>query len=333
MTHFGSKSVTYKITGLPFKTNRIIIEGIEKAYVYTGKEITVDNTLKASDKLLKDESQEAKVLEANRDFTVSCKSNIKAGTATVILTGAEAYTGTIKKTFKINKLDISTYVDAGSALNFVCDEKAVYTKIGAKPTFVLSLKGIPLTTKDYSVSYKNNKKTGNGQAAAEITIKGKGNFTGSIKAAYEVTTPAAQTLKITAADIKADQVIHVRVTLRGNYAGSADAPQTLESSFRLYGIKASSFKAAKISNQVYTGQEIKPALSVTNAGGEVLTEGIDYSVTYSNNVKKGTAKAVITGIGNGYGGTKTVIFKITAASLSWTENAAANIRQFFSELF
>lgn len=383
--YFGSKSVTYKITGLPFKTSRMNIEGIEKAYVYTGEEIKVDNTLKVSDKLLKDESQEAKVLEANRDYTVSYRSNIKAGTATVILTGAGAYTGTIKKTFKINKLDISTYVDAGSALKFVCDEKAVYTKAGAKPTFMLSLKGISLTIKDYSVSYKNNKKTGNGQAAAEITIKGKGNFTGSIKAAYEVTAPAAQTLKITtadilipkklaslktsvkiiegatgkalsagtdydkkftyfikegenerevtAADIKADQMIHVRVTLKGNYAGSAGAPQTLEESFRLYGIKASSFKAAKIPNQVYTGQEIKPALSVTNAGKEVLTEGIDYSVTYSNNVKKGTAKAVITGIGNGYGGTKTVTFKITAASLGWTENAAANIRQFFSELF
>lgn len=383
--YFGSKTAAYKVTGLPFKTSRITLAGIEKAYVYTGEEITVEKTLKVSDKLLKNELQEATVLEADRDYTVSYKSNIKAGTATVILTGTGAYTGTIKKTFKINKLDISTYTQEGSSLSFACDEKAVYTKSGAKPAFTLTLNAAPLTTKDYSVSYKNNKKTGNGQAAAEITIKGKGNFTGSIKAAYEVTTPAAQTLKmtttdilvpkklsslkttvkviedatgkalsagtdydkkfayfikenggereVTEADIKADQVIHVRVTLKGNYAGSEETPQTLESSFRLYGVKASSFKVEKIPNQVYTGQEIKPALKVTNTGGEVLTEGVDYSVTYSNNIKKGTAKAVITGIGNGYGGSKTVTFKITAASLSWAENAAANIIQFFSDLF
>ena len=47
----------------------------------------------------------------------------------------------------------------------------------------------------------------------------------------------------------------------------------------------------------YTGKEICPSVTVTY-GGEVLSQGSDYSVSYSNNVDIGTATVSITGYGN-----------------------------------
>ena len=65
-------------------------------------------------------------------------------------------------------------------------------------------------------------------------------------------------------------------------------------------------------DQFYTGKEIKPYSETWNAKGswEKLTEGVDYTVKYDNNVKKGsTATATITGIGK-YSGTIIKTFKI-----------------------
>lgn len=61
--------------------------------------------------------------------------------------------------------------------------------------------------------------------------------------------------------------------------------------------------------RVYTGKEMQPAYTVTTADGKVLTEGQDYTITYSNNKKVGVATAVITGMGD-YTGTKEVNFSI-----------------------
>lgn len=69
---------------------------------------------------------------------------------------------------------------------------------------------------------------------------------------------------------------------------------------------------AAIPDKTYTGDEIKPTLNITYEGTR-LRKGTDYTVTYSNNVKVGTAKCKITGKGN-YTGTKTVSFKIVKAS-------------------
>ena len=59
----------------------------------------------------------------------------------------------------------------------------------------------------------------------------------------------------------------------------------------------------------YTGEEIKP--TVTCDG---LTEGIDFTVSYKDNINAGTAKAIITGIGN-YSGTYTLEFTINPVTI------------------
>lgn len=71
-----------------------------------------------------------------------------------------------------------------------------------------------------------------------------------------------------------------------------------------------------ILNQPYTGKEVKPAVKVTFKG-KTLKNGTDYVVTYKNNVKKGTATAVVTGI-NGYFGSITKTFRIAPSITSAT---------------
>lgn len=63
-----------------------------------------------------------------------------------------------------------------------------------------------------------------------------------------------------------------------------------------------------VENQVYTGKEITPEIVVKN-GSQILKAGVDYTVTYKNNVEAGTAVAEITGKGNFSGKTK-ITFEI-----------------------
>ncbi|GAB6394068.1 MAG: hypothetical protein MdMp024_0380 [Bacteroidales bacterium] len=61
--------------------------------------------------------------------------------------------------------------------------------------------------------------------------------------------------------------------------------------------------------QTYTGDSLKPAVTVRDSSNKILTPGTDYTVTYSNNINVGTATATVTGIG-AYTGTVTKTFTI-----------------------
>ena len=76
-----------------------------------------------------------------------------------------------------------------------------------------------------------------------------------------------------------------------------------------------------VSDQKYTGKEIKPLVDV-KFDGDTLVEGTDYTVSYKDNVNVGTASIIIEGKG-GYTGSKTISFaivsvKVTGVSLNKT---------------
>lgn len=78
----------------------------------------------------------------------------------------------------------------------------------------------------------------------------------------------------------------------------------------------SSLTVETIPNQAYTGSAIEPAVVVKD-GETVLTEGTDYSVSYSDNTEVGEATVTITGLADAgalaatkYLGTKQVTFSI-----------------------
>ena len=69
----------------------------------------------------------------------------------------------------------------------------------------------------------------------------------------------------------------------------------------------------------YTGGSIKPEPTVT-CSGKKITKGTDYNVSYSNNIKVGTATITITGKGK-YTGRKVKTFKIVKTSKKTPEPA------------
>ena len=91
-----------------------------------------------------------------------------------------------------------------------------------------------------------------------------------------------------------------------------------------------------VENQAYTGGEVRPELTITN-GDKILTEGVDYTVTYKNNTEVGIATIEITGIGN-YSGKTIVTFEIVKQTF-WQEVVSffrmiwIAIRDFFISIF
>lgn len=77
-------------------------------------------------------------------------------------------------------------------------------------------------------------------------------------------------------------------------------------------IDISEASVGTISDQYYTGSEVKPNLIVT-LNGIALEENKDYTVTYLNNIYLGKASAVVSGIGE-YTGSLTVNFNIVLPS-------------------
>lgn len=81
---------------------------------------------------------------------------------------------------------------------------------------------------------------------------------------------------------------------------------------------------SSVANQTYTGKAITPAVTV-KYGNDILANGYDYTLKYSNNIECGTATITITGKGD-YEGIKTVTFKIVPEAVkkftasSQTEN-------------
>ena len=95
----------------------------------------------------------------------------------------------------------------------------------------------------------------------------------------------------------------VTVTGKGYYNG------TITKTFPIVAAPLSSASIADLPDKLYTGKAIKPAVRV-KFEGKTLKADKDYTVTYKNNTKVGTATVTITGKGN-FSGTVTKTFNIT----------------------
>ncbi|MBR1749444.1 MAG: fibronectin type III domain-containing protein [Ruminococcus sp.] len=117
---------------------------------------------------------------------------------------------------------------------------------------------------------------------------------------------------------------------KGKYKGSIS--KTFKIAKKALSGSKISFKKTKLA---YTGKAIKPSLTVT-LGGKTLKSGTDYTLSYKNNTKVGTASVTITGKGNYSGSlvtTFTIIPKTTKigkatspktkqAKVTWTKNTS-----------
>ncbi len=188
----GEKTVKLTIVdpgadGAPTLMSKVRVGKI-RPRVYTGNEVVL-NDLEVTFK----EKGVTNTLKEGTDYEVSYENNMDAGTAAVILKGKEesGYIGTKRVTFKITAFDLKKDAKeaAGSQKLKGLDqiEEETLKNGAAKPRPQLTFNGKTLLEgKDYTISYKNNKKATTGSKRATIVIKGKGNFKGTINKTFTI---------------------------------------------------------------------------------------------------------------------------------------------------
>ncbi|MGN1204377.1 MAG: pectate lyase-like adhesive domain-containing protein, partial [Lachnospiraceae bacterium] len=153
------------------------------AKTYTGAPVT----LTASELVVTDSKSKATLTEGT-DYTVRYEKNTNAGTATVYITGMDAYCGEIKKTFKINKLDLATI--PAEDLVFEYEYVQYYDGSAKKPAVKVLWGGYLKEGQDYTVSYKNNVNASiyisDPKKMPAIVVTGKGNFTGKVEKVFVI---------------------------------------------------------------------------------------------------------------------------------------------------
>lgn len=78
----------------------------------------------------------------------------------------------------------------------------------------------------------------------------------------------------------------------------------------------SSLNFGEISNKAYTGESLKPSVTIKD-GSKTLKKGTDYTLSYKNNKAIGTASVTVKGKGN-YSGEKTLTFQIVPKKATLT---------------
>ncbi len=180
----GAITKTFTINQAKINTAAVTVA----AQTYTGKALTPAPTVKIGSTTLK----------KGTDYKVTYSSNTKAGTAKVTITGQGNYTGTTTKTFKINAKSTAKLTAKLSATSYIYNGKAKTPSVTVKDGKTTLKKGT-----DYTVTYKNNTKPGK----ATVTIKGKGNYAGTITKTFTIkpkkatlktaTSPKTKQLKVT----------------------------------------------------------------------------------------------------------------------------------------
>lgn len=248
----------------------IWISGMKESVPYTGKAITFDLHIYDHKVLLTE----------NVDYTIKYTNNIKAGTATLKITGKGNYKGTITKTFTITPLDISgaQIDDVWTTYNGRAQKLTTTVVMTVNGTNVILKKGT-----DFNYIYPGTNKTMLGYNANAFvsaqdhvaSIIGKGNYTG-----------------------EANFTIHIMENVTPMNKVSVN----------------------KIADQPYNdGEAVElqaDQLILKYGSGNTLALGTDYDIVgYLNNYEIGTATIILQGMGN-YVGIRKVTFKIVGIPMS-----------------
>ena len=135
------------------------------------------------------------LLREKAEYTISYKNNIKAGTAQVIVTGKGSYKGKATAEFTVEAVNLSTDTNVSAFIATVAE-----TGKNLKPTVAVTWNGKKLKEKtDYTLTYEANIKTAYAEGY-DVTINGKGNYTGTIVKKFLVVpkgTPLLSSAKVT----------------------------------------------------------------------------------------------------------------------------------------
>ena len=253
-------------------------------------------------------------------------TGVEEGSATVTAT-VGTHTATCEVTVEKTEIteamiqDIESVEYTGSAV-----EPKVLVEDGTKTM---------LEGTDYTVSYKNNIQKG----TAIATVTGIGNYKGSVDKSFEIVANKLtsgmvaniEDITYTGSAIIPEVVVKdgekllvkdvdytlecednitageasVRIIGKNNYA------DTVTKTFKIIPKSVKSVTINAISDFTYENKAHEP-LPVVQDDTTTLVKDVDYRVLYENNTNAGTAKVVITGLGN-YSETKSAEFTIRKA--------------------
>ena len=168
ITGIGNYGGTVTLSGISNE-----LEAFNNAVVTIGK-VTYNGTAQLPSVTVKIGSV---TLKSGTDYILSAYDNTNAGTATAVITGKGKYEGAEKKTqFKIAPAAISS-------ASISCEDQ-IYTGHGvtAQPIVTFNGKTLALGIDYYISGYSNIVNVG----TATVTVKGKGNFTGTAKGTFRI---------------------------------------------------------------------------------------------------------------------------------------------------
>lgn len=219
----------------------------------------------------------------------------------------------------------------------------VYTGEDFCPEITVNYAGKTLTEgTDYEVAYAGNRNAGE----AHVTVTGRGSFSGTVVKSFTIEkaeNPAEavepsfttvygeklETLKLpegwlwrdangTAGDV-GEHEVEIYLVETANYREKVShAKVTVETKQ-----SEKEMLQAELSQITFTGNEAKPKITLTD-GDYTLKEGVDYEVSYRNNLHAGTAVMILTFKGN-YAGTLEQEFTIEQAETEITVKAGLSI--------
>ena len=292
-------------------------------FEYTGKEIQPSIIVALNDMALVE----------NQDYVLVYSNNIEIGLGMVKVHFIGNFEGfeDIERTFLIEPREVST-LKIEYVVNSEYSGEEVKPKVVVKYGDKTLVEGV-----DYTIIYNSGSETG----SMFFTIKGIGNYTGSMDCYYniirrdiaEATVSKNNDMTYTGEELMPKPVITwngftlvegVDYEIRyfenvnsgygtmviygmGNFCG------TQRIQFRIFGKSIEDAVVTEIPDQTYTGSEITPEITVT-LDGVTLTKDVDYTVKYENNIEKGVATVVINGIGN-YSGIVKQTFNINKTSV------------------
>lgn len=288
----------------------------------------------------------------NADITVTANENGIAIITCYVCYDRDNYEATTVKT-KTLTVTVTNNIESAnvSGIGNVIYRGSAYT-IKDFPNFTVVFGNTTLINgTDYSVAFANNTNVG----TATATITGKNNtYQGTkvitfniepkqIDASTVSVTVANVTFKgtalspnVTVKDIQRNKTLskdtdyyvtysnnlnagtgYATVTGLGNYTGS----YTVGFKINPLAITSSGIKVSSISAMTATGAPLTPIPTVTY-NGATLIYGVDYTMSYANNINAGKATATIIGIGN-FTGTKNVNFTISAPPTTKTPSSSS----------
>lgn len=288
----------------------------QSSFYYTGKDCIPTVTVKNG----------STVLKQGTDYTVKYTNTKNVGGATATVTGIGNYKGTVAKLYSIVK---DTRTDLSKCSVSLASSVAEYD--GTAKTPAVTVKNGTKVLKngtDYTVTYSANKAVG----TAKVTVTGKGSYKGTVTKTFRIAIRVkAEKVTVSAGvdryvnytgkaiNHKMPLVFDGKLLTEGvdyeytkwennTKAGTAKAyvkfigkyTGSIIRSFYITDktiVRASECKVTRKSSYAYTGKAVTPEF-ILKYSGKTLTAGKDYTVTYENNVKRGTATVHFTLKGN-----------------------------------